>query len=232
MTDSIYKGKNGEYLKNNPTWHSEDSKWKAGQIFKILENNHINPKSVVEVGCGAGEILNQLHALMTDNVDFTGFDISPDAIEIAKPKEKNGLSFKCKDFLKTEKKTDLLLLIDVFEHIEDYLGFLKTLKGRAKNTVFHIPLDISVQSVMRNRLIYGRKKVGHLHHFMKDTAIATLIDAGYEVIDSFYTPSLLDLPSRSFLTKMAVLPRRLFYKINKDFTVKLLGGFSLMVLAK
>jgi len=232
MTDSIYKEKNGGYLKNNPTWHSEDSEWKAGQIFKILENNHIDPGSVVEVGCGAGEILNQLHSLMNVTVDFTGFDISPDAIKLAKPKEKERLRFECGNFLKTDTSPDLLLLIDVFEHIEDYIGFLRALKGRAEKTVFHIPLDISVQSVIRNRLIYGRKKVGHLHHFMKDTAIATLIDAGYEVIDSFYTPSLLDLPSRSLLTKIAVLPRRLFYKINKDFTVKLLGGFSLMVLAK
>jgi hypothetical protein len=74
-------------------------------------------------------------------------------------------------------------MMDVFEHVDDYLGFLKLCKGRAKNTMFHIPLDISAQAVLRNQLIDSRNSVGHLHHFIKDTAIATLVDSGYEIVD-------------------------------------------------
>ena len=123
-------------------------------------------------------------------------------------------------------------MIDVFEHIEDYLGFLKSCKPRAKNTIFHIPLDITVETVLRNRLIFGRKRSGHLHYFMKETAIATLIDSGYEIIDVFYTTGLLDLPKKSLKSKIAFLPRKLAFALNKDFAAKLFGGFSLMVLAK
>jgi hypothetical protein len=32
--------------------------------------------------------------------------------------------------------------------------------------------------------------------------------------------------------KIAVLPRKLMYKANKDIAAKLLGGFSLLVLTK
>ncbi len=50
------------YLNNNPTWHEEDAPFKAGKIAALLNNNHIDFKTVCEVGCGTGEILVQLAA--------------------------------------------------------------------------------------------------------------------------------------------------------------------------
>lgn len=90
MTKNIYTQENGLYLKNNPAWHVEDSSWKATQILKMLDRNPIDPKSVIEVGCGAGEILNQLYLSMPDDVEFTGYDISRDAINLARHREKTG----------------------------------------------------------------------------------------------------------------------------------------------
>jgi hypothetical protein len=36
VTEKIYTEENSEYLKNHPTWHIEDSPWKAKQIIKIF----------------------------------------------------------------------------------------------------------------------------------------------------------------------------------------------------
>ena len=44
---------------------------------------------------------------------------------------------------------DLLLMLDVFEHVEDYIGLLRAVRSKAKQKLFHIPLDLSVQSVLR-----------------------------------------------------------------------------------
>jgi hypothetical protein len=70
---------------------------------------------------------------------------------------------------------------------------------------------------------------------MKDTALATLTDAGQEVIDWIYTPSG-SFGSKyrkiGFSEKMINFFRTIFYKINPDFTVKSFGGYSLMVLTK
>ncbi|MGH2649253.1 MAG: class I SAM-dependent methyltransferase [Ginsengibacter sp.] len=232
MTEEIYTKENGDYLQNNPTWHVEDSPWKAKQILKIFDRNGINPKSIAEIGCGAGEILNQLYLAMPQDVIFTGYDISTDAIKIAKQREKDRLIFKHENFLETHENFDLLLMIDVFEHVDDYLGFLRSCLGKAKNTIFHIPLDITVQGVFRNKLIGDRKSLGHLHFFTKETAIATLVDSGYEIIDFLYTAGSLDLPKKTIKSKFAVLPRKLLFKINNDFAVRTLGGFSLLVLTK
>lgn len=230
MEQSFYSEENSEYLKNNPSWHAEDSSWKAKKILKILSDNSINPKSVTEVGCGAGEILNQLHLSMPNDVKFVGHDISIDAIRIANERKKDRLEFRHLDFLETTDLYDLLLMIDVFEHVENYLGFLKACRQRAKNAVFHIPLDITVDAIMRNKLMVGRKYVGHLHYFTKETALATLRDSGYEIVDYFYTPGPVELPR--FRSTRAYIPSNILYKINRDLTVKLLSGFSLLVLTK
>jgi SAM-dependent methyltransferase len=228
----MYTENQGEYLKNNPTWHVEDSSWKAQHIKTIINKNQLNPKSIVDVGCGGGEVLNQLYLSMPNDVRFFGCDISPDAINFAKNREKDRLHYKVENFLLTKKVFDLLLLIDVFEHVENYYEFLKKLKAKSRYFVFHIPLDISILGILRNKLILSRKSVGHLHHFMKDTALATLMDTGYEIIDYFYTSGSLDLPRKTFKSKLAVIPRKILYMINKDIAAMYLGGMSIMVLAK
>lgn len=230
--NKFYTHENGEYLANNPTWHSEDSKWKANHILNMIETNKICPKSIIEVGCGVGEILTCLHNSMPNNVEFIGYDIAPDAIKIAKHKETKRLTFKNEDFLCSTEKADILLFIDVIEHIDDYFNFLRKCKNRAEYKIFHIPLEITVQGILRNILMKNWNSFGHLHFFTKETAIETLKHAGYEIVDFFFTAVLVDLPFDSFKSKTAVIPRKILFKLNKELAAKTLGGFSLMLLTK
>lgn len=198
----------------------------------MLNLNPINPKSIAEIGCGAGEILNQLHMSMPNDINFVGYDISSDAINLAKPREKERLEFKQENLLESNVDFDLLLMIDVFEHVDDYLGFLRLCNNKAKYTIFHIPLDISAQAILRNKLMCARNSVGHLHYFTKETALATLVDSGYKIIDFFYTAGSLDLPKKTLKSKIAFLPRKIMFKTHEGIAAKLLGGFSLLVLTK
>jgi hypothetical protein len=126
----------------------------------------------------------------------------------------------------------LSLVLDVIEHLPDYLGFLQRLKARSRDKVFHIPLDLSVQTVLRkNGLIKRRELYAHLHYFSKETALRTLKDAGYEVLDYFYTPRSIEFASTA-AEMLLKLPRKLLFTIHRDFTARLLGGFSLLVLAR
>jgi SAM-dependent methyltransferase len=222
-----------EYLQLNPTWDVQDSPWKARHIHEMLERNGSTPKHVCEVGCGAGEILRQLQLRMPDDVEFWGYEISPDAYQLCVSRENERLHFRLADFLaeKDGPVFDLIILADVIEHIEDYFGFLRQMRGRAKQTILHIPLDMSAQMVARGKPIMGvRKAVGHLHYFNRDTALAALRDTGYSIIDARYTPSVVELP-KSFLSRIARWPRRVAFRLNQDLAVRLLGGYSLLVLA-
>jgi len=230
-SESMYR--TGAYLERNPTYHVEDSAWKADQILRMLEKHDLRPRSICEVGCGAGEILKQLQSRLTAATQFVGYEISPQAYALCRERENERLRFFCEDLLATETVAfDLLLCLDVFEHVEDYLGFLRGLRDKAEHKIFHIPLDLSVQWVWRNRpIMREREQAGHLHYFTKETALATLQDAGYEVIDWFYTPGAIANP-RSVKAKLASLPRRLLSVVNQDLVVRILGGYSLLVLAK
>lgn len=232
MNKEIYQ--TGEYLTKNPTWHTEDSPWKASNILKIIARNKLKPTTICEIGCGAGEILNQLYQQMQTDVSFTGYEISPQAFELCQTRSKERLQYKLANIIDDGNAFyDTVLAIDIFEHIEDYLGFLRKIKNKGIYKIFHIPLEMSVQMVLRSKpIMRARNEVGHLHYFSKETAIATLKDAGYEIIDHFYTAGMSDLPAKSLKTLLAKLPRKFLFGLNQDLTVRVMGGYSLMVLAK
>jgi cyclopropane fatty-acyl-phospholipid synthase-like methyltransferase len=231
-TDAIYK--NGTYLDCNPTWHEADSRWKANHILKLLKKNGISPSTICEVGCGAGAILECLASDYGDRILLSGYEVSPQAFEICRKKERQNLHFFLKDLL-GEKQTsfDVVMAIDVFEHVEDYFGFLRKLHEKGEYKIFHIPLDMSVQMVLRKSPILElRSSVGHIHYFTKETALSTLKDTGYEVVDYFYTCSALELPNRGWKANLLKLPRKVLFFVNQDLAARILGRFSLMVLAK
>jgi Methyltransferase domain len=223
----------GTYLATNLSWHEEDSPWKAKNIDKIIRKNSLNPRTICEIGCGAGEILNQLSNLNVDR-EFFGYEISPQAFELCSKKVKANLTFRLADLLEDDiAHFDIVMAIDVFEHVEDYFEFLRKLKEKAEYKIFHIPLDLSVQTVFRSYpIINGRKSVGHIHYFTKETALETLKDTGYSIMDYFYTAGSLELPNRGWKANLLRIPRKLAFSFSKDLAVRLFGGYSLMVLAK
>jgi 2-polyprenyl-3-methyl-5-hydroxy-6-metoxy-1,4-benzoquinol methylase len=222
----------GSYREKNPDWHSADSEWKADRIISILTRNSVEFGSCVEVGCGAGRILMQLAAHMPGKT-FTGFDISPDAAGLWPTSPSPSVHFRFEDFTKANEMYDLLLLIDVFEHVEDYLGFLRKLSMRARWFVFHIPLDMHMSGLLRDRQLNARQQVGHLHYFSRATALATLTDAGFHVVAEEFTKlSQQTTEGRRTLTNVANLVRSGVQTISPALAAKVLGGYSLLVLAR
>jgi hypothetical protein len=238
--ESLYTKEGGrDYLTNNPTWDVEDSPWKADLINRLFERNKLIDlfKNIAEVGCGAGEILNQLYSMMPDNTLFSGYDISQIAINLAKKREKDRLKYHCCNIFEIDMLFDCLLVIDVFEHIPDYYGFLEKCKHKATYKIFHIPLDMHIVNLLFNRFSFLNNKCGHIHYFSFDTAIRTLQDCGYEIIDFEFTNTGFTYlnPKRKvkLSSRICVLPR-LFSSIilGKNFSTRLLGGNSLLVLTK
>jgi hypothetical protein len=225
----------GEYLEKNPTWHVERSPWKAKQILKMVSRSGIAPETICEVGCGAGEILAQLQKEMDPSCSFWGYEISPQAIELAKRRENEKLHFKLADFKQEDVLFDLILIVDTLEHMEDCYSFLRNIKSKSQYKIIHFGLDLTVESLMRPNALLGfrstRGHVGHVHYFTKNMAIAMLEDMGYEVVNYFYTPRGLDF-AQTLKRKLLQIPRSLFFSIRQDLAVRVLGGYGLLVLVK
>lgn len=223
----------GDYLAHNPTWDIEDSPWKAHQVLRMLRIHHLDPHDIVEVGCGGGGVLAALRTSFPD-ASLVGYEIAPDAAKFWAAHGTAGIRFVLGDFLATNgHRFDVLLLLDVLEHLPNPFEFLQRLHGQAEHYVFHIPLDLSASSVLRGQpLLHVRRNVGHIHYFTKELALTLLEECGFDVVDWFYTGASLNSPNRSLKTRLSALPRRLAYAFNKNFGVRLLGGETLLVLAK
>jgi SAM-dependent methyltransferase len=229
---AIYR--DGSYLKNNPSWHIEESPFKVRQIRRMMGRQKLAPKTVCDVGCGAGLVLAELQPYLPADCFCWGYDVSPDALAMSAGRGNEKLSFRLHDIRKDECEIyfDLLLMLDVFEHVEDYIGLIRSVRSKAKQKLFHIPLDLSVQAVMRkNGLLRRRDNHAHLHYFTQETALRTLTDVGYTIVDYFYTPRCIELGDL-LIQKMLRVPRQVSYAIAPDLTVRVLGGYSLMVLAE
>jgi cyclopropane fatty-acyl-phospholipid synthase-like methyltransferase len=221
----------GGYHERNPSFHAEDSPWKARQIQRMLNLRGIIPKSIAEVGCGAGEILVQLAKVLPEAM-FDGFELSPQGFALCRLRESERVRFHNTDISKSDVSAyDIVLCVDVFEHVEDYFTFLRSLRARGRAFFFHIPLDMNVQMVLRSSpMLMVRSSVGHLHYFSKETAFAALKECGFQVESWFYTPNGVERPT-SRKARVLRLPRKMLFSIHQDLTVRILGGYSLLVYA-
>ncbi len=220
------------YLRDNPTWDNEDAPWKAQHIYNILNKVNADPKSICDIGCGTGGILFELNKKYP-NAEFSGYDISPNLEEFWKKHREYGIKFHQGELNPNQLPIfDVILVIDVLEHLADPFKFLQSIQGKAKYYVFHIPLDLSALSVLReNPLVNVRKKVGHVHYYTKTLALMMLGEAGFSVDSWHYTSAYKTVSGKSLNAKLAMIPRLFLQSINKEFAVRALGGETLMVLA-
>ncbi len=235
----------GNYLKKNPDWHTKAAPWKAQAILALLKRNQIMPSSIGDIGCGSGEILRILQQQYGTQCDLWGYDVAPQAIELAQQRTNDHLHFKLADFrYEQDVHYDVLLLIDVLQHIEDWYGYLQTIKPRSTYKVLQLPTDISVSSILQNEMVQYYHTAGHLHFYDKDTMLEILKVLGYEVVDYCYThPPFYLIPRearRGLAWKVLKTCQNavkfglagLIYKLNPDLAVRLFGIWRLMIVIK
>lgn len=155
-------------------------------------------------------------------------------------REHERLTFRLAD-LTQEKEVfyDLLLVMDVVEHVEDVYGFLRGIRGKSEHTIFKIPLDFNVYAAMRQQsLDKSRQQYGHIHHFNCSTALSALRDAGYELLDHFLATPRSD-PEMRRRHQLTTLQARVFnsavqlsWSITPGLASSLFPGGFVVVLAK
>lgn len=224
----------GAYWDQNAAMHLEDSAFKFAHARALLRKNGVVPASLVDCGCGAGRVtflFAQEFAAPT-----TGLDVSPRAIAAAADLHQHpSLSYRTGAVAdEPDGRYDLGLMFDVFEHVEDYFGFLRAARPKARRWLFNIPLDMSVLHVFDGAYMRRRRSVGHLHYFSEASALATLEEAGYAIADRAFAPyhALAIEAASGWRQKLRHMPGQWLYKVNPAAAVRLFGDASLMVLTE
>ena len=228
--ESIYT--DGSYLaKTGGTWHLEDSLFKAQRIASLLARHaEVNPSTICEIGCGAGGILAELQKMLPDHIAFTGYDISPQAHALSSQFSNLRCKFILGDAFADASKYDLVLVIDVIEHVEDSFSFLRHTREKGVWKLYHIPLDVHVLGTLRGDNHWDT--VGHLHLFTVETALRALQHTGHQVFDWIFTDGAISIPSKTLRGHIANLIRIPLSKFSTKLTSRLLGGYSRLVLAR
>jgi 2-polyprenyl-3-methyl-5-hydroxy-6-metoxy-1,4-benzoquinol methylase len=158
---------------------------------QILELVGAEPRRILDVGCGPGELG---HVLKERGHYVFGVDWSPPRFELdafAQADIAHGLP----DTI--DGTFDLVLLADVLEHMADPSSLLLAAKQRMKaGGSLLVSLPNAVHWSMRAQLAFGRFNYtnkglldrGHLRFFTRDSAIRLFRDAGLEVIARRTTP--------------------------------------------
>ena len=228
--ENIYT--DGSYLaKTGGTWHLEDSPSKARWIVSMLARHvEVKPNTICEIGCGAGGILAELQKMLSDHITFTGYDISPQAHALSARFSNPRCQFILGDAFADPSQYDLVLVMDVIEHVEDYFSFLRHVRQKGGLKIYHIPLDAYVSGILRGNNSWD--SAGHLHLFTIETALQALQHTGHRVVDWIFTDGAIVAPQQTTRGRIANLLRIPLSKFSTKLTSRLLGGYSMLVLAK
>lgn len=222
----------GQYLENNKAWGAEDSPYKASLVIDCITQNGIGFATCADVGCGAG-LVTEILAEKYSDAAFTGYEPSQDAQRFWNDRKRlANLSYTNRNIFEEERPADLVLCLDVFEHVEDYFGFLRALRNKGKSFIFNIPLDMNLMKILTPGIRYAREEVGHLHYFSEYTALQTLRDCGYKIRGHRLSVAYLATMPRN-IRQWLVLPFRLItIAFGKSLAARVFGGISLVVYAQ
>ncbi len=225
----------GSYLTKNPSWHAEDAPWKLTHILQALQAARLGTFSnVLDAGCGSGAII-KAWAGQAPQITFTGWDISPQAYALAMTQKPDNVRFVQAENPPPET-FDLVMVIDVLEHLERYEDWFKQISLCAPVAVLHVPLDLSLRSYLFPGLLEReRKSVGHIHFFTARTLLNFLQKNGCQILAAHYTNKYVERPPQltRLKSRIGMMIRRLAHRLLPHaWSALLIGGYSLMIVVK
>ncbi len=147
-----------------------------------------NGKSILDIGCAEGYVLNQIHENFPD-VRCEGLDISEESLACGR-KHFPGLSLRQGDLLDPETEGgsyDVITCTEMLEHTPDTASALASLRRRCRGYLitsvpnepwFRIANFVSGRHMMR----LGNTP-GHVNNWSRAKFSGLLVDAGFEIVD-------------------------------------------------
>ncbi len=192
-----------EYYRLNPSLHTEDSLFKARAIINLIEQLPVSKLfgkgqvKILDVGGGAGVLsflICEYLARQGARVDSIAYDLSRGSLK--KQLENNRhISLATSDFeaVKCGAPYDLILLVDVIEHIEENHDFAEQINELATYVIYNIPLEKNLIDFLKYLKSLGNyyqmreDTLGHLH-FYSLRGVKRFLKAHHEIV-------LLDVPN-------------------------------------
>lgn len=175
-----------EKLKKDITTQKYFDVLAKGPTHKFIDNilkeiKRINSKNILDVGCGTGYVTKRISKI---NPDIIGCDTDKKRLELARIYTKNRIKFvplyiERKPLLPFPNDSfDLVISLEVLEHIQKYKETIQELKRVSKKyviiTVPNEPL-FRIANFLRGKYLkdFGNAP-GHINHFNKKSIVKIL----------------------------------------------------------
>jgi 2-polyprenyl-3-methyl-5-hydroxy-6-metoxy-1,4-benzoquinol methylase len=138
--------------------------------------------NVVDVGCGAGELIQKIIKGSKRKLQITGLDVSTKIIRINKKRFKN-VNFSTIDLSiisKYRNTYDLVINSEVIEHLNNWKNGIYNLCNLTNISGY---LIITTQS---GKIYAHHKTLGHLKHFRKEEIEKELVKNNFIIVESYY----------------------------------------------
>jgi hypothetical protein len=132
---------------------------------------------ILDMGGGRGAYA---HALAQSGHSVTLAELDPASLEVAASLGLDVLDMNQVSWESLENRFDTVMLIEMLEHVEDPLDFLRRVSRCAKKILLTVPCNDDFPALFRWGLTYNHVAVSdHLHQFTRADIVSLLRQAGY-----------------------------------------------------
>jgi SAM-dependent methyltransferase len=183
----------GEQAQLYSRWRALGARGKADHAIELCASAGVHPKSILEVGCGDGALLCELHARGFGGA-VHGVEITKAAVEIARRREEIASVelYDGEHLTNADGAYDLGIVSHVLEHVPDPVALLREIGRVCDAVVMEVPLEDNLSAKRAGKREHA-EEVGHLQRLGKSSAHAIVSQAGMRVAGEIEDPLPLDV---------------------------------------
>jgi SAM-dependent methyltransferase len=174
-------------------WRALSALGKADHVVELCARAQVRPASTLEVGCGDGALLCELHARGFGG-RLSGVEITQAAVEIARQRSQidavdlyDGLHLAAAD-----GAYELGVLSHVLEHVPDPVALLREVARACRTVLVEVPLEANLSARRASKREHAAE-VGHLQRLDRDAVRQLVARAGLSVAAELDDPLGLEV---------------------------------------
>jgi SAM-dependent methyltransferase len=187
-------------------WRALGAVGKADHVLELCGRAGLRPRSTLEVGCGDGALLCELHERGFGG-HLAGVEITQAAVEIARarPQIDSVELYDGHHLAMPDGTYELGVLSHVLEHVPDPATLLAEVARACGAVVMEVPLEHNISAARASKREHA-DEVGHLQRLSRDSARGIVAAAGLRVAHELEDPLPL-AAQRFFATTPAARAR-------------------------
>jgi 2-polyprenyl-3-methyl-5-hydroxy-6-metoxy-1,4-benzoquinol methylase len=209
---------------------------RAFHVMRLLKKENINPVKILDAGCGDGMLTFSLSRRYKDAI-ITGVDFDADLFGncklILSRTGQSNISFRQADLVSLNGKAeyDLIICIDVLEHIQDDQQALKNLFAALNDegvAIIHVPRNHKLNKYYLGGSSFQRRQSDHVRdEYIEEEIVSKIEAAGFKIMEKRYTFGFFGSVSRELFYKIERLNSRVRF-LAKLALFPLMAGFAFL----